>query len=549
MGTIQKLSGERYALHFSVSEAASGEQKAAFTATGILAQFEGSGSLINQASAELLAQLGVTLTERGRASLLGGNNATARAENALAKGAAAQASGDQVGALLNYAQAASFDPGQLEALSRLNTLSSTISGGSVSERIINDLQARDRWIAAFKEAARFYQEHPPFEFSFDPSLEQSGETDYVKRTANLKMYVSLSSAEAGFKALNALLEGLEKTGRRDKWGFASWPFGDLRPAVPGVQVFNNGWNRAMFAVEIRLLNERKKEVGKGSIILYAAPRFAAGNKSVVLPEKGYGVINFQDIKADDLTPALTIIVSSVNGISSRDLSGKGYMRIAPEEGLAARQIAAEKAAAEKAAADKLAAAEKAAAEKLAAAEKAKAEKVKPQMERAAKYEYSRDYDRAIAEYNEAIKIEPTYAEAYARRASAYFFNKEWNYDRSMADYAQAIKLNPYNASYYLWHANIHRGMGYYDNRVIADYTQVIKLRPTDYHIYELRGECYVYKGDYDKAIEDYTEALRLTPNTTSYKKTIKDLEKTIKRLEKIRDLKKREKEYEKQNKN
>ena len=323
MGTIQKLSGERYALHFSVSEAASGEQKAAFTATGILAQFEGSGSLINQASAELLAQLGVTLTERGRASLLGGNNATARAENALAKGAAAQASGDQVGALLNYAQAASFDPGQLEALSRLNTLSSTISGGSVSERIINDLHARDRWIAAFKEAARFYQEHPPFEFSFDPSLEQSGETDYVKRTANLKMYVSLSSAEAGFKALNALLEGLEKTGRRDKWGFALWPFGDLRPAVPGVQVFNNGWNRAMFAVEIRLLNERKKEVGKGSIILYAAPRFAAGNKSVVLPEKGYGVINFQDIKADDLTPALTIIVSSVNGISSRDLSGKG----------------------------------------------------------------------------------------------------------------------------------------------------------------------------------------------------------------------------------
>jgi hypothetical protein len=70
-GSLQKLSGDTYALHLSITETSTGEQKAVFTGNGSLAQLEGSGALINRASAELLAQLGVNLTEAGRRSLMG----------------------------------------------------------------------------------------------------------------------------------------------------------------------------------------------------------------------------------------------------------------------------------------------------------------------------------------------------------------------------------------------------------------------------------------------------------------------------------------------
>ncbi|MDR2516738.1 MAG: CsgG/HfaB family protein [Spirochaetaceae bacterium] len=328
LGSLQKLSGDTYALHLTVTEASTGEQKAAFTGSGSLAQLEGSGALINRASVELLAQLGVKLTEAGRLSLMGGNTVMVRAENALARGTAAQATGDQLEALFSYAQAASFDPGQREALARLGTLSSTISGGSISARIRNDIQARDRWVAVFKQTARFYNEHPPYELVFDPSLEQEGETDYARRTATLLMRVGLVPSEAGFAALNALLAGLEQTGRRAVWGFNGWPMEDLAPPVSGTRLFS-GRNAASFTVEVLLLNDRQKQVGRGSITLRIPPRFATGNASVTPPAGIFDLIRFRDVKADELSPVLTIVINSVNGIPSRTLNSAGYMRIAP----------------------------------------------------------------------------------------------------------------------------------------------------------------------------------------------------------------------------
>jgi len=218
-GTIQKLSGNKYSLQLSVTEASTGVRKASFMKDGTSAQFEENGAIINEATAELLEQLGIQLTAVGKQALLTGNTVTALAEAGLAKGITAQAGGAEIRALFNFAQAVSFDPSQIEALSRLSALSTSISGGTISQRIINDIQARDKWLEVFKETAKFYNEHPPFEIIFDPSLVQIGETDYVKRTANLGMRIALDPSEAGFKAINTLLEGLEKTGRRNQWVF------------------------------------------------------------------------------------------------------------------------------------------------------------------------------------------------------------------------------------------------------------------------------------------------------------------------------------------
>ena len=324
-GTIQKLSGERYALQLSITESSTGVRRANFMRDGTLAQLEGRGMLINEAAADLLAQIGVTLTEAGRRTLLAGNTSAARAEAGLARGITAQKGGDEIDALFNITQAITFDPSNLEALSRLGTLTSNISGGTVSQKIVNDIQARSRWLEVFKETARFFDEHPPFEITFDPNLIQIGQTDYARNTANIGMRIALDPSQAGFDALNTLLVGLEKTGRRGTWGFSDWPLQDITPKTAGTVVFG-GKSSFNYKVDVELLNEANKTVGKSSITL-ATGTIAPSPGSIMPPSGAFGTAIFSNVKAQDLTPTLTIVITAVNGISSRELNASGYMKI------------------------------------------------------------------------------------------------------------------------------------------------------------------------------------------------------------------------------
>jgi formylglycine-generating enzyme required for sulfatase activity len=327
-GTIQKLSGERYSLQLSITDSNTGVRRANSMKDGTLAQLEGSGALINAASAELLAQMGVRLTDAGERALLMGNVSSAGAEAGFARALIAEAGGDSVQAMLYFSQAAAFDPSQLEALTRLNMLSSTISGGTISQRILNDIQARERWLEVFRETARFFNEHPPFEITFDPNLIQEGETDYGRRTANLAMQIALDPSDAGFGALNSLLEGLAKTDRRDPWGFSGWPLLDISPRTPGTVVFG-GQRSFSFKVDAALVNENRKTIAARSITLKTETmRFSAGDTIVSPPFGDEGIIRFPNVKIDDLTDTLTIVINSVNLVATRNLNVTGNMKIA-----------------------------------------------------------------------------------------------------------------------------------------------------------------------------------------------------------------------------
>jgi tetratricopeptide (TPR) repeat protein len=50
------------------------------------------------------------------------------------------------------------------------------------------------------------------------------------------------------------------------------------------------------------------------------------------------------------------------------------------------------------------------------------------------------------------------------------------------------------------------------DKAIEDYTQSIRLNPYDVFAYNYRGSTYGNKGELDKAIEDYTQAIRINPN-------------------------------------
>jgi hypothetical protein len=326
-GTIQKLSGERYAVQLSITDSSTGLRRANFMRDGSLAQIEGRGTLINEAAADLLAQMGVTLTEAGKRTLMEGNTSAARAEAGLARGITAQAGGNEVEALFNITQAITFDPSNIEALSRLNTLSARISGGTISQRIVNDILARDRWLEVFRETSRFFNDHPPFEIIFDPNLVQVGITDYARNTANIGMRIALDPSKTGFDALNTLLSGLVRTGRRGDWGFSGWPLLNTT-SKRTVPVVFGGRTSFSYKVDVELLNEKNKTLGKSSITLTTELMpFSAGDTRVQPPPGTTETVIFPRVRVEDLTPVLTIVITAVNDIPSRDLNASGYMKI------------------------------------------------------------------------------------------------------------------------------------------------------------------------------------------------------------------------------
>ena len=82
--------------------------------------------------------------------------------------------------------------------------------------------------------------------------------------------------------------------------------------------------------------------------------------------------------------------------------------------------------------------------------------------------------------------------------------------RAIADFSEAIHLNPNRASLYRERAQAYRQNGDLD-LAIADYDEAIALDPRPAAPYRERGRALAAKGDLDRAILSYSTAVRLDP--------------------------------------
>ena len=124
------------------------------------------------------------------------------------------------------------------------------------------------------------------------------------------------------------------------------------------------------------------------------------------------------------------------------------------------------------------------------------------------YNHKGDYDRAIADLSEVIRIDPKHASALTNRGWAYLEKGE--YDRAINDLNEAIRLSPN-----LVNAYINRGWSYHgkqdNDRAIDDFSAALRISPRSVSALKGRATAYSSKRDYDRAIADYDEAIRLSP--------------------------------------
>lgn len=71
-----------------------------------------------------------------------------------------------------------------------------------------------------------------------------------------------------------------------------------------------------------------------------------------------------------------------------------------------------------------------------------------------------------------------------------------------------MRLAPNEPNAYTRRADVYGKLAQYD-KAIEDYGQALKLRPNDAGILSDRGDAYVYMAEFERAIEDYSAALRI----------------------------------------
>jgi tetratricopeptide (TPR) repeat protein len=122
--------------------------------------------------------------------------------------------------------------------------------------------------------------------------------------------------------------------------------------------------------------------------------------------------------------------------------------------------------------------------------------------------------KALPIYEQALKLDPKSAEAYALRASVR--NDQGGYDLALADCEQALKLDARLAAAHEFRADAYIGKREYE-RAVQACAQALALDPKRAGVYNDRGVIFVLQGKADRAIAEFTRALELDPqNARAY---------------------------------
>src|SRR6476646_4269706 len=138
---------------------------------------------------------------------------------------------------------------------------------------------------------------------------------------------------------------------------------------------------------------------------------------------------------------------------------------------------------------------------------------------------TKDFDGAVNEMNEALRLDPKEPNLYFMRSAAYRAKRD--FEKAVADIDQAISLDAARGDFYMLRGMIFGDQGDLD-RAITELNQKVKLDPNSTPGYSERAELYrqkkdyvnrgwvyVLKNDLDHAMDDFSKALSIHQNDAS----------------------------------
>jgi Zn-dependent protease with chaperone function/Tfp pilus assembly protein PilF len=140
---------------------------------------------------------------------------------------------------------------------------------------------------------------------------------------------------------------------------------------------------------------------------------------------------------------------------------------------------------------------------------------KVEMDRAAlsgkEHLYNGDFDSAIADYTDVLRIKPDYLEALSGRGDAYYYNGD--FDLAIADYTEFLRINVNVAARgdaFNTLGVIRYAKGDFD-QAIDDFTAALNISSKNLEALDNRGIVYAKKGDFNRAIADWEAILQIDP--------------------------------------
>lgn len=122
---------------------------------------------------------------------------------------------------------------------------------------------------------------------------------------------------------------------------------------------------------------------------------------------------------------------------------------------------------------------------------------------------NRDYESALNDMNEAIRLQPRFAGLYINRAFLRY-NRD-DYFGAMADYDYALKLEPLNPVA-LFNRGLLNSEVSANDRALDDFSKVLELNPDDYRALYNRAVIYYKKADYKAGRNDIERVIEAFPD-------------------------------------
>jgi tetratricopeptide (TPR) repeat protein len=129
-------------------------------------------------------------------------------------------------------------------------------------------------------------------------------------------------------------------------------------------------------------------------------------------------------------------------------------------------------------------------------------------------------DRAMADFTDAIRLNPRDALAYSDRGILWREKKD--VDRAIADFSEAIRISPLSRSDLPGdgHVNMYsnRGLAFFAkgdlDRAWADFDQAVRIDHSHAEAYFYRGKIELMRKDFVHAVADFSDAIRFDPDRT-----------------------------------